>query len=126
MVTPKLGVPSILCWNFIIQKREYSERVDRIPLIAFGPLRVFALCKLKHLHCSRKSVVIFQNSQNHEIYTMQVRFWIKISNDLAYTRVPKDFAFLGVLQTPIKTTSKNIFLLLLFFHCISKIVANCC
>ena len=28
MVIPKLGVASILCWNFIIQKRQYSERVE--------------------------------------------------------------------------------------------------
>ena len=31
MVTPKLGVASILRFSFIIQKRQYSERVDRNP-----------------------------------------------------------------------------------------------
>ena len=30
MVTPKLGVLSILSWNFIIQKHEYSERVNQL------------------------------------------------------------------------------------------------
>ena len=35
METPKLGVESILCLNFIIQKREYSERVERNQGIAF-------------------------------------------------------------------------------------------
>ena len=39
MLTPKLGVASILCWIFIIQKLEYSERVEHNQRIAVDPLR---------------------------------------------------------------------------------------
>ena len=39
-MTPKLGMASILCWNFIKKNRKYSERLDRNTLITFDPLRV--------------------------------------------------------------------------------------
>ena len=39
METPKLGVASILYLFFIIQKRIYSERVERNQMISFDPLR---------------------------------------------------------------------------------------
>ena len=40
LVTPKLGVASILCCNFIIQKRQYLEQVEHNQRIAVDPLRV--------------------------------------------------------------------------------------
>ena len=42
MLTPKLGVASIFCWKSIIQKIEYSERVERNQSIAVDLLRVLA------------------------------------------------------------------------------------
>ena len=38
-MTPKLDVSSILCWNFITQKLEYSERVEYNQRIAVDPLQ---------------------------------------------------------------------------------------
>ena len=43
MVTPELGVASIFRCNFIIQKRQYSERVQHNQRIAVDPFRVLAL-----------------------------------------------------------------------------------
>ena len=49
MLTQKLDVASILYWNFIIQKIEYSERVERSQIIAVNSeyLR-FCLIKFQH------------------------------------------------------------------------------
>ena len=49
METPKLGEASILCLNFIIQKRVYSERVEQNRLRSTrSEYSSFCIIKFKH------------------------------------------------------------------------------
>ena len=50
MVNPKFGVASISCLNFILHKRQYSERVDCNPLLRSTRSEYWRFCILKFQH----------------------------------------------------------------------------
>ena len=115
MVTPKLDVASILCWNFIKQKCKYPERVKRNQWVEIDLLQVLAFLYNKgptwngcHAKFWSHQVIqcAFLSSNNFNLSTCTVYAFYEIITLLE--NYPDSYPPCHVVQKPLRNLKSNL------------------